>query len=299
MSIKQFDQELSKGLPSPAYLLYSSEDFLLYEALSAIRERVAGDNDAFNFDAFDMKSSDDTKPAEQIIDILNTLPFLSEKRAVVIQNIQKIPKKDIKKIEDYISNPSASSLLVMLFEGSAPKLFDPALKNIKTIAVTVPEKDIPLWIKERAKKKGIDITERAIEYLINSAGTDLGMLYSEIEKFSTWNTAGAIDLDDIKGIVYSGAEYSAFDLVNALRAKNAKEVFRIFENVGKNTEPQMLLGALNWQYANLQSRDQSNDKKARQRFRRIFCLLHKADADIKTSHSHVMEDLLVKLLALS
>ncbi len=293
MSIKQFQQEFAKELPSPVYLFYSSEDFLLYEALSAIKDRHQG-VDAFNFDVFDIKSPDDAKPVEQIVDILNTLPFLSERRFVVIQNIQKIPKKDAKKIEDYIANPSNTSLLVMLFGGTSPKLFDASVaKNLKTIGLNVQEKDIQLWVKGRAQKKGVELTDRAIEYLINCVGTDLGMLSAEIEKFSSWNTS-LIDMDDLKGMVYAGAEYSAFDLVNALRNKNKREVFRIFENVNKNTEPQMLLGALNWQYANLRSRSQGREEKF---FNRIFGLLHEADAGIKTSKNYVMEDLLIKLSA--
>ncbi|HAK89792.1 MAG TPA: DNA polymerase III subunit delta [Nitrospiraceae bacterium] len=292
MSIKQFQQELSKELPSPAYLFYSSENFLLHEALSAVKERYQG-ADAFNFDVFDIKSPDDAKPMEQMVDVLNTLPFLSERRVVVIQNIQKIPKKDVKKIEDYLSAPSNTSLLIMLFEGTSPKLFDASVsKNMKTIGLNVPEKEIPLWITGRAKGKGVELTDRAVEYLINCVGTDLGMLSSEIEKFSSWNTS-RVDMDDIKGMVYAGAEYSAFDLVNALRNKDKKEVFRIFENVSKNSEPQMLLGALNWQYASLRSRTQDREERA---FNRVFRLLHEADAGIKTSKSHVMEDLLIKLL---
>jgi len=292
MSIKQFQQELSKEFPSPAYLFYSSDDFLLYEALSSIKDKHH--SDAFNFDVFDVKSPDNSKPMEQIIDILNTLPFLSGRRVVVIENTQKLTKKDIKKLEEYLTNPANTSLLIMLFEGASPKLFDASVvKNIKAIGLNVQEKDIPSWIRDTAKREGIEFTDRAIEYLIVCVGTDMGMLYSEIKKFSSWN-ADKIDIDDVKGMVYTGAEYSAFDLFNALKKREAAEVFRIFENVGKNTESQMLLGALNWQYANLQSK---SHHKGERFFRTVFKLLHEADASIKTSRrSYVMEDLFVKLL---
>jgi DNA polymerase-3 subunit delta len=292
MSSKQFQQEFSKGFPFPAYLFYSSDDFLLYEALSVIKAKYS--SDAFNFDVFDVKSPDNSKPVEQIIDILNTLPFLSGRRVIVIENIQKLPKKDIKKLEEYISNPANTSLLIMLYEGTSPKLFDASVvKSIKTIGINVQEKDIPSWIRDMAKRKGIEFTDRAIEYLISYVGTDLGMLYSEIEKFSSWKNDEKIDIDDVKGMVYAGAEYNAFDLVNALNKRDAAEVFRIFENMGKNTESQMLLGALNWQYASLQSKSHN---KGECFFGTVFKLLHEADASIKTSHSCVMEDLLVKLI---
>lgn len=293
MSIKQFQQELSKEFPSPGYLLYSSDDFLLYEALSAIKDKYR--SDAFNFDVYDVKSPDDTKPMEQIIDTLNTLPFLSGRRVVVIENSQKLSKKEVKKLEEYLSNPFDTSLLVMLYEGSSPKIFDASIaKNLKVIGLNVQEKDVPMWIKEMAKTKGVGFTDRAIEYLISCVGTDLGMLYSEIEKFSSWN-ASMLDIDDVKGMVYAGAEYSAFDLINALKRKDANEVFRIFENVNENMESQMLLGALNWQYANLWSKSGYKDERF---FCEVFRLLHEADASIKTSHNYVMEDLLIKLMAL-
>ncbi len=290
MSIRQFQQELSKGFPSPAYLFYSSDDFMLYEAKTTIKDKHH--SDAFNFDVFDVKSPDN-KPMEQIIDILNTMPFLSGRRVVIIENIQKLSKKDIKKLEEYLTNPANTSLLIMLFEGASPRLFDASvIKNIKEISLNVLEKDIPSWIRETAKRKGIEFTDRAIEYLIICVGTDMGMLYSEIEKFSSWN-ADKIDIDDVKGMVYAGAEYSAFDLINALKKRDAAEVFRIFESMGKNTESQMLLGALNWQYANIQGKSHHKDEGF---FRMVFKLLHEADASIKTSRSYVMEDLFVKLL---
>lgn len=291
MSVKQFHQELSKGFSSPAYLFYSSDDFLLYEVVSIIKSRYR--SDAFNFDVFDIKSPDDSKPVEQIIDILNTLPFLSGKRVVVIENIQKLSKKDSLKVQGYLLNPADTSLMIMLFAGTAPNLFDQSVvKHLKTISVNVQEKDIPQWIQEKAKKTGVNFSDRAVEYLINIVGTDMGMLHAEIEKFSSWDTS-SIDIDDMKGMVYAGAEYSSFDLINALKKKDKKEVFRIFENIKKNLEMQMLLGALNYQYASLQAKINYKDEEF---FQKVFTLLHEADAGIKTSRNFIMEDLLVKLI---
>lgn len=294
MSIKQFQQELSKGFPSQVYLFYSSESFLLYDALSQIKEAFA--NDAFNFDVFDGKSPDDNKPMEQIIDILNTVPFLSGRKVVIIENSQKLSKKDVKNLTAYLDSPSPTSLLALLYEGASQKLLDAAaLKNVKSIGLNIYEKDIPMWIKETAKKKGVDLTSEAIEYMIAFVGTDLGMLAAEMEKFSSWETGRVIGVDDIKGMVYAGAEYNAFDLVNAIKAGDMTATFRIFDNLSKEADPQMLLGAINWQYSNLL---RNAGGKADKYLTRVFKFLHEADIGVKTSRSYVMEDLLVKLIRL-
>lgn len=287
MSLKQFQQELSKGLPHPVYLFYSAEDFLLYEVLTALKE-LHGDADAFGVTVFDLKSPDDGAPMEQIVDTLNTLPFLSKRKTVVLRNVQKLTKNALKKLQGYLADPSPTTLLVMLFEGASPKLFDAdSLKKVKAIGLTVQEKEIPLWITMQAKRKGVTLTGRAVEYMISATGTDLGMLSAEIEKLSNLGTTRAVDVDDLKGTIYSGADYNAFDLLDALRRGDAREVFRIFESMAKNQDPQMLLGALNYHY----SRQASGHSPAK-----IFSLLHEADAALKTSHKYVMEELLVKLL---
>jgi len=293
MSIRQFQQELSKGMPAPVYLLHSSEDFLLYEALSAIKEQFK-DAVGFNFDAYDIKSPDDTIPVEQIVDVVNTMPFISARRIVVIHNIQKLAKKDVQKLEAYLINPTDTALLIMFHTGAAPKLFSAAVSgNIKTIALTVQEKDLPLWVKEQAKQKKVRLTDTAVEYLLTMVGTDLGMLSAEIEKLACFISDRVIDVADLRSVIYSGVEYTAFDLLDAIKRKDAREVFRVFENVTKNQEPQMLLGALNYYYARQASAYQQKDPSGP--FRTIK-LLHEADIDIKTSRKYVIENLLVKLL---
>ena len=124
-------------------------------------------------------------------------------------------------------------------------------------------------------------------------GTDLGMLSAEIEKLACFISDRVIDVADLRSVIYSGVEYTAFDLLDAIKRKDAREVFRVFENVTKNQEPQMLLGALNYYYARQASAYQQKDPSGP--FRTIK-LLHEADIDIKTSRKYVIENLLVKLL---
>lgn len=295
MSIKQFEQELAAGLPAPVYLFSSSEGFLLYEVLSAVRERYAADS-GFNFDVYDSKSPDDDVPMEHIVDTLNTLPFLAERRAVVLKNAQKLAKKEVKKLEEYLADPSPASLLVLLHEGAAPKLFDAAaLKKVKAIALAVPEREIPMWVAAQAKRKGMKLTGEAIEYLVSIVGTDLGLLAAELEKLSCLGAASTITLNDIKGMFYAGAEYSAFDLIDALKRREVREAFRIFEQVSRDQDPQMLLGALNYHFSRQFGGGYGSGKGAGNDGG-VFRLLHEADIALKTSHRYVIEELLVTLL---
>jgi DNA polymerase III subunit delta len=295
LSLKQFQQESEKGFPSPIYLFYSTEGYLLYEALNVVRG-LFQDPALFSLEIIDLASSDEKLPVEKIIDILNTLPFLSSKKTVVIRNAQKWTKKEAQKFGAYLKNPADSSLLIILYEGKAPDIFDAALmKGVKTIALNVAEREIPAWIAEKAAGGNIRFSPEAIEYIITFVGTDLGMLHAEIGKFGQSETGRLVDLDEVRGVIYAGAEYGAFDLTTALAQKDAKQVFRIYEKLGRAMEPQMLLGALNWQYASSGSRG-TIPGMDRKKLEKVYALLHEADMAVKRSHSHVIEDLLAKLL---
>lgn len=290
MSFRQFYGEIAKGLPSPAYLIHSDDGFLLYDALTHIRDAF-GPSDALNTDSFDLASPDTPVSFEGIIDLLNTLPFLTGRRLVIVRNIQKMKKAEVKRLGSYLGNPSPASLLVMLCEGAVPKTLDAAfLKTVKVLALAVPEKEIPSWVRERARKRGITLSDRAIDYLVSCVGTDFGMLASEVEKCSALGKE-SIDAADLKDTVYAGIEYSAFDLIRALERGDAGMVFRIFEQIGSIIDPMALLGALNWHYG---AKGAGDARLSRE----IFSALHEADIALKSSRPCALEELLVRLIRL-
>ncbi|MCE5313188.1 MAG: DNA polymerase III subunit delta [Nitrospiraceae bacterium] len=296
MSIKQFQKELGDSFPSPCYLLHSADDFLLYEAAAQVKALFSDEN-GFNLDSFDLKDTDAS--IEAIIDIANTLPFFNPRRVVLIRGLQKLKKAEAKKLEAYLAAPSPSCLMILLFEGQAPKLFDAAvMKAIKVIPLAVSGRDLPAWVKAEAQQKGISFSDEAVEYLIESAGTDLGMLHAEIEKAaSALEHGSSVDKDTLKDILYAGAEYSAFDLTDALAKKDNRAVFRIYERLNRQQGAEMLLGALNYHYARQMSGFSGQQKRSGMNApHNLFSLLHDADLGLKSSRSFVMDDLLYKLL---
>jgi DNA polymerase-3 subunit delta len=303
MSIKNFSQEIEKGLISPAYLLYAGNPYLLEEATSAIRAIVPEAEIDFNLNIFDMESPDITPTPEHITGILNTISFFGKRRYVIVKNFQKLPGKDLKKIQAYIANPSPDATLIMLYNGAIKKELRENMKGAKIICLDIREQDLPFWIKEKAKQKGLIIKDKAVEYLIGIVGSDIGLLSSELEKLSLLGS-GAVDINSIREIVEGSRDYSVFDLTQALREKNAEKVFRIYRVLTETLEPYNLLGAINWQYSRmLQSSESPGGRKDRDShsayYRRVFELLNDADIQIKSSGgTYPMEYLLVRLLQL-
>jgi DNA polymerase-3 subunit delta len=297
MSYKNLLDEIKKGLPSHSYLLGSSDRFLHAEAVSLIKGLVPPEELDFNFQSFDMLASEQEKTAlDQILDVLNTIPFFGGRKSVVVENAQKIVKKDLKKLENYLQSPSGSSVLVLLYEGSLKKDAKESFRGIKQISLDIRESDMPAWIAEKAKLKGLNLTGDAAQYLLAVIGPDLGMLSTEIEKLTL---VGKPDIEkgDIAEIIEGKRIFGAFDLINAIRDRNKEKVFRIYSILRETEEPYGLLGALNWQYA--QMLGEKNSPKERNYLYEVFRLLNSADIGIKTGGFYPFELLLVKLLRLS
>ena len=296
MSFQHFVDEIKKGLPSLFYLLNSSDRFLHAEAVALIRGLISPGELDFNFQSFDLLASDQEKAGlEQILDVLNTVPFFGGRKYVVVDNSQKMAKKDLKKLEAYLQSPSESSVLVLLYEGAVKKDAKESFKGVRQISLDIREADMPGWISGKAKVQGLQLTNDAAHYLLAVIGPDLGMLSTEIEKLMLVGKRD-IQKSDIAEIIEGKRVYGAFDLVNAIRARKRDEVFRIYSILRETEEPYGLLGALNWQYAQMLA----NGKTPQQReyLYEVFRLLNSADLGIKTGGFYPFELLLVKLLRL-
>jgi DNA polymerase III delta subunit len=297
MSYRHFLDELKKGMPSPNYMLSAFDPFLHAEAVSAIRDLIPADERDFNFHVFDLSPQNGAVPFEQILDVLNTVPFFSGRKFVVIENFQKLPKKEIKKLGQYLMKPSESSVMVLLHAGATKKDVKDSLRGLKHIVLDISEREILPWLKARAKSKGIELSESAADYLMATIGPDLGLLSSELDKFALIGKPN-IEKGDIAEIIEGRRTYSAFDLVEAIRAKDEERVFKIFRVLRDTEEPYGLLGAINWQYG--RSLSGNNTQKDRSFAHRVFEILNRADLGIKSSGgSYPLELLLVELLRLS
>jgi DNA polymerase-3 subunit delta len=88
VSLKHFISEIEKGLGSPAYFLYGDDQYLLKEAVHMTADAIPESERAFSYDVFDLDGIDEVPPPEQIVDVLNTIPFMGNRRFVIVENVK-------------------------------------------------------------------------------------------------------------------------------------------------------------------------------------------------------------------
>ncbi len=308
---KGLAREFEKGLPGSLYYLWGEESCFLEEALTRFIDIVVGSAPRdFNCDVFDSSSE-----PQAILDAAATLPFMAKRRLVVLREFHLLTAPFIKKLSPCLREPSESTCMA-IFSRKAPRA---SLKfNWKVYSLNIKERDIPAWLKHAAAKKGIRLTDDAVDCLTEFVGYDIGLLMMEIEKLAL-SGKGIIRGEDIVQGTGMMRDYTPFDLVDALITGQRSRAFRILKTIfaGSGMEAPLVLGTLNWHYRQFYYLWLNRGKrpaKMREKtykalvkhlpafteedFYRIFRDLHEADTVIKTSARPglVLEVLLIRLL---
>jgi DNA polymerase III subunit delta len=225
-------ESLAAGTLTPVYLLYGEEDLLVEEAVSSvIAAAVPKDAREFNLDILRGEESD----ARDIVARASSFPMMAERRAVIVQNVDKLSPKDLEILGSYVEQPSKTTCLV-LTGGKIDTRKRPytIVKRTGTAMEFKPLYDdrIPGWIAGRVKKQKHEITQEACRLLAAYVGTSLRELQNELDKIYIYlGTRTSIGPDDVTAVVGMSKELSIFELQKAVGARDLPRSTEIMERM--------------------------------------------------------------------
>jgi DNA polymerase-3 subunit delta len=245
---------LKQGNILSLYLFYGEEEFLIQEALDLIIKKVVepGTRD-FNFNALYCRDT----PASGIVNLAQTLPFMSAKRLVIAKDFDALKAADLEELLPYLNDPSPSTCLVMVSNQGRydKKSVVSAVEAHGAVTRFFPllDREIVSWIEGRVKARGLSLPRDAAQYLWQTIGNDLQKISNELEKIEIYiREKKAITFDDVKAVVGDFREYSTFDLAAALGSKNREKALLILSRLLQEGEqPVGLLGSIAWNFRRL------------------------------------------------
>ena len=281
--MKSFLDELKKGFSKPVYLAWCADAYLLYEAKLMVKKTVPENTAEFALESFD--AGGDGFSVEAAVEALRSVPFLGGRKVVIIEKLEGLRAEGLRKVQSYCAAPETQSLLFMLVNA---KKEPQGFTGIKLLPLSMSPWELPVWIRKKAEDEGFQLSEEVVAYLDGNYSSEPGLIASELKKLALIGKP-VIEMNDVKQLTRDMSVHNAFDLVRALKMKNAGRVFRLARQFRAPHELVLLLGALN--------REFSRPGLPPGAFEKAVPLLREADMKVKAlSGVYPIEDLLAKLL---
>jgi len=235
---------------APAILLVSQEPFLLKEREDQIRDRlVPPESRDMNFLMIYGWEAGTT----QIVEFLQTAPFLSDRRLLVLREVQTFGEMD--QLLAYLQDPNPTSCLLM--SSSELKRKDSLFKTLSRLAeVSELKKPGPVkmtdWVVERFARLGKVIDRELADALVQIAGGDMSILQMEIEKVAFSSGDGErISREDLSVSVPGGVEV-VFNFLDALgEGDHPKAVAAGKRLLDHGSKPEYLVHMIAWHFRQL------------------------------------------------
>ncbi|MDK6862577.1 DNA polymerase III subunit delta [Nosocomiicoccus ampullae] len=239
------------------YLVYGKNRVRIDETVNKLTKDYLATVDDFNRIVFDYIETE----IEYIIEECITLPFLSDRKVVIVKDafLFTAEKKrtsidhNIDKMIQYIEDKEDDTLLI--FVTSAEKL-DNRKKITKLIkkqgkiieCEEMNERELVQHINDAVKSEGLTIRNDAVNELLNRTGANYTIVKNELEKLMLF-AHDIIIVEDVNIIVSKSLEANVFSLTDFILKNQKREAVDVFRDlILQKEEPIKLLGLISSQF---------------------------------------------------
>ena len=222
-------------MKNTSVLLHGANEFLISKKILEIRNYIEPvDLMDVNFVQIDAKSSS----LDEIINVCSTIPFMTNYRVVLVNFLSDLIKSDKsydwENLSVQIDNFPESTFVI--FRENELKKTDSIFKFlsdsvIKTNFENFKYRELLEWAKSRFDDLGVFIDSKALSLLIESVGTDLRLLDSEIQKLSMYKPSEMITDKDVGDLVAYVKEQSIFKLVDFVIDGNVNHSLKLIRSL--------------------------------------------------------------------
>ncbi|MCG3127827.1 MAG: putative protein YqeN [Phycisphaerae bacterium] len=183
-----------------------------------------------------------------VADELRTLPFLTDRRVVVIRDADPFVQAHREALERYVQNPAATGTLIL-----ECKTFPKTTRLHKAAASAGGEliecrklnaSGAVDFVLGRVRAGGKRVAAGAASRLIDLVGVEQGILAGEVDKLCLYvGNRPEISDEDVTAIVGSSREEKVFAVMDAALAGRAGDALRLWDQV-TSTDPAGIFKAL-------------------------------------------------------
>lgn len=231
-------------------LIYGSNSVRITEMAKDLAGSFLVDPDEFSLVTLNYKETS----IEAIIEEAQTLPFLSDKKAVVVNDafsftgakVKSEVGHDIDRLVDYLTNKNDDTLLIF-------KVFNDTLDNRKKITKIMKEKgkvtevaemneqEVRQYLSDILSVNDVTMNKNAMDAFIHRTGINYETVTNEMHKLILY-VEESITEEDVEAVVSISLEQNIFKLTDLILSKKKAQAVRLLrELILQKEEPMQLL----------------------------------------------------------
>ena len=251
----------AREAPKRVYIVVGGARPLVEEAVMAL---LGATEDRIGLAAFNHTAYRATEPgASEAFSAARTLPMMADLRRVIIRDIEEGSDEFYTSLLAYLEVASPSTVVVLTGAGlpkqqkgrpAWARKIKAALRDEAMLVIFDPKSVRPEeFVRDRASALGKQLGRREATLLVQTVGTDLALLASEVEKAATYvGEAKVIDSESISQACSLLAEAVVWDLTSGLATGNRAMALEALHRLGMDgDDPRRLLAMIAWQYREL------------------------------------------------
>lgn len=231
-------------------LLYGTNIIRIEDKIKSIAKEYVGTLDDFNYTKINFKDT----PAEQIIEEAQTLPFLADRKVIVVEEAVLFTAQkngtavnhNIDLLIDYLKNKSDDTLII--FTVITEKL-DKRKKITKLMAERgkqieineMNEKELTNYVRSVFDRNELEISTEALNLLLEKTSYKYEAVHNEVTKLVLY-AEGNVTVDDVENVVSVSLEQNVFLLTDFILKNEKQKAVRLArELILQKEEPMKLL----------------------------------------------------------
>lgn len=225
--MRSIDEDIKSGNFSQLYVLYGSEEYLKKVYCNKLIKALTRDGDTMNFTTYE-----EEKPnAKEIIDLAETLPFLAERRVILIKNSGYF-KSGCDDLVEYFKEICETTCFVFVEHkvDKGMKMYKAAQKAGRVIEMTTPgENDLMRWIASYLGRAGKKVRATTVRLIMERCGTDMSTLVGELEKLISYvGERDVIENEDVACVCTVEIGNHIFAMIDAIAEKRQKDALNLY-----------------------------------------------------------------------
>ena len=236
----------------PVHFVKGDDPALILDAMSNLLRELAGD------DAFAIEDvSDAEEPVAAAVDAGRTVPFLADRRVIVLRDVGRFRSEELAPLFEYLDDPSPTAVLVLVAGGGQTnaKLTAAVRKVGHVTDVSVPTgKGRNSWILDQIHAARLKLERSAVDQLAAHLGEDTGRLPGLLTLLSAAYGDGAkIGVDELEPFLGDAGGVAPWDLTDAIDSGSTElAISQLHRMLGAgDRHPLVVMATLHRHYASM------------------------------------------------